>query len=117
MDLCVGQGRFESPDGNYMIDIGVYPIGNIPPYLDVDEILPYVIQNDIAAYTIGRLKRDPVVRSDGAKVWSGEDPKVIYFDKYDGSEIPVIWEDETTVKIDGIALKVPDQVFDYRRNW
>lgn len=117
LNFCVGQGSFESPDGNYVIEIGVYPIGDVPPALDNSELLPYIVQNEIDAYVVGRLKWDPEVQPDGSEVWTGENSKILFFDQYDGSEISVVWEGKSTVVINGIALEVPNQMFDYRRNW
>lgn len=116
MDLCIGQGSFESPEGNYIVSMGVYPVGDVPPTLDNREILPYIAQNNVDAYIIGYLKWSPNVQSDGSKVWSGENSKIIFFDQYDKSDISVAWENESTVMINGVALKVPNQVFDYRRS-
>lgn len=118
MDLCIGQGASESPEGNYMVSVGVYPVGDIPPTVgnrNAREILSYIAQNDIDAYTIAYLKWDPTVQTDGAKVWSGENSKIIFFDRYDHSDISVAWENESTVTINDITLKIPGQVFDYRR--
>ena len=101
-----------------MVSVGVYPVGAIPPTVDkgnAGELLSYLVQNDVDAYTIAYLKWDPTVQADGAKVWSGENSKIIFFDRYDHSDISVAWEDESTVVINEIALKVPGQVFDYRR--
>lgn len=116
MNLCIGQGASESPEGNYMVSVGIYPVGDIPPHLDrSEEMLSYLAQNDVDAYVIGHLNWDPTVQSDGSKVWSGKNSKIIFFDRYDHSDISVAWEDESTVVINEIALKVPGQVFDYRR--
>ena len=118
MNLCIGQGASESPEGNYMVSVGVYPVGAIPPTVgkgNASELLSYLVKNDVDAYTIAYLNWDPTVQSDGAKVWSGENSKIIFFDRYDHSDISVAWEDESTVVINEIALKVPGQVFDYRR--
>lgn len=116
MNLCLGQGASESPEGNYMVSVGIYPVGDIPPYLShPEEILSYLAQNGVDAYTIGYLKWNPTVQSDGAKIWPGENSKIIFFDRYDHSDISVVWEDESTVIINHIILKVPGQVFDYRR--
>lgn len=118
MNLCIGQGASESPKGTYMVSVGVYPVGDIPPTVgkgNAREILSYIAQNDVDAYTIAYLKWDPTVQSDGSKVWSGENSKIIFFDRYDHSDILVAWEDDSTVVINEIALKVPGQMFDYRR--
>ena len=99
-----------------MVSVGVYPVGDIPPHLNrSEEMLSYLAQNDVDAYVIGHLNWDPTVQSDGSKVWSGENSKIIFFDRYDHSDISVAWEDDSTVVINEIALKVPGQVFDYRR--
>lgn len=116
MNLCIGQGAFESPEGSYIVSMGVYPVGDIPSTVDDPEILSYIAENDVDAYIIGYLKWNPDVQPDGSKVWSGENSKIIFFDQYDHSDISVDWENESTVIINGVALKVPNQVFDYRRS-
>jgi len=49
MKFCIGQGAFESPNGNYTVTVDIYPVGDIPSNLDNYELLPYVTKNDMDA--------------------------------------------------------------------
>lgn len=113
--IHIGQGAAASPDGEYMIKIDICPVGDLPPYLAVAELIPYIVEHDMEAYVVGYLWFNPTVDEDNVKIWSDRNRKIIYFDQYDGSALTFAWADASTVEINGVALEVPRQTFDYRR--
>lgn len=116
MNFCIGLGDFESPNEEYVVTIEVYPTEDIPRTLDSSELLSYILQNEIKAYVVGRLRWAPSIQPNGAKNWDSKNSKIIYFDRFDNLDFLVYWKDDFTVEINDEILKVPNQVFDYRRN-
>lgn len=117
MNFFIGQGAYKSQDGYYIVEIGIYPVGEIPPYLKNQNLLPYILENDIESYVVGYLRWDPEFLKDGPEVWSGSKRKLIFFEEYEGSNITVVWKNNSTVIINDIELHLPYQTYDYRRFW
>lgn len=115
MDITVGQCASESPDGCYRVTVTLYPIGDFRQMDSQEEIEAYIEENHSEAYMIADLKWDPTVREDGTVVWPAENRKTIFYARYDGLPSTIAWLDNETVIINGRTLKLPQEVYDYRR--
>ena len=57
------------------------------------------------------------MREDGAGVWPAESRKTIFYGRYDGLPSTIAWLNNETVIINGRTLKLPQEVYDYRRTF
>lgn len=110
--LHIGQGAAESPDGNYMLKVSICPTDFIPEDTDA---LSYIREQKIEAYLIGELWYDPVIDDAGIKQWDGKNSRVIYYDKFENAPVAFHWSDDHTLVINGVALNVPTDTYDFRR--
>ena len=111
-NTVIGQGAAESPDGAYQVTLSVCTAETLP--LSGGELLSYIDEHDLNAYVVGRLWYDPAVEN-GVTRWSDERSKVIYYARYTGETASLTWSDDSTVVINGTALIVPGERYDYRR--
>lgn len=117
MDIAIGQCASESPDGCYRVTVTLYPIGDFRYMDSQEEMEAYLEENHSEAYVIADLMRDPTVLEDGAVVWPAESRKTIFYGRYDGLPSTIAWLDNETVIINGRTLKLPQEVYDYRRTF
>lgn len=116
-DLQIGQGASESPDGAYRVTVSVCPAETLPPDLYGEDRLAYINEEGLEAYVVATLWSEPTINERGETVWSDAHTKCIYYDRYDGSEVSLFWQDSSTVAINGRALAVPNGRYDYRRSF